>query len=57
MAALPRHTPNLIVDLIALGAQSPTPVKRSKSPTGKGYFNLPYEQVGLLVRNTAIIAI
>ena len=57
MAALPRHTPNLIVDLIALGAQSPTPVKRSKSPTGKGYFNLPYEQVELLVRSTTIIAI
>jgi hypothetical protein len=57
MAALPRHTPNLIVDIIALSAQSPTPVKRSKSPTGKGYFNLPYEQVGLLVRSTAIIAI
>jgi hypothetical protein len=57
MAALPRHTPNLIVDIIALSAQSPTPVKRSKSPTGKGYFNLPYEQVELLVRSTAIIMI
>ena len=55
MAALPRHTLNLIVDFIALGAQSPTPVKRSKSPTGKGYFNLPYSHVERMERSTTIM--
>ena len=55
MAALPRHTLDLIEDLIALSAQSPTPAKRSKSPTGKGYFNMPYQQVRSLGRSESII--
>ena len=55
MAALPRHTLDLIEDLIALSAQSPTPAKRSKSPTGKGYFNMPYQQVRSLGRSRSII--
>ena len=48
-------TPHLMEDVIALGAQSPTPVRRSVLPTLIRYFNVTRESVSALPGSTPVI--